>query len=127
FRCPVHFNGRANRMLLPAEAWSLSISAVPHDLEPMLEAARAVALELAEGREQAGAVHAIADRLTKSPLDVWVKGPLETPAASLALAYGLLKRSSLFVHEVAYLLGFDELRSFEKQFATRFTAHPRDV
>lgn len=127
FGSPVHFRGSTNRLVLPSSAWGLPISVEPHDLDSVFEPARNLAVEVAEGGVQTRAVDAIASRLTTLPLDVTALGPGESLLARLAFGYGLLKRSSLFVHEIAYLLGFDDLRSLEESFVSRFNVHPREL
>jgi hypothetical protein len=127
FGCPVHFRGTTNKLVLPSSAWSLPVRPVPHDLDSVFGPARKLAVEIEQGRDEARAVDSIATRLTAIPLDVTAVGPGEPLAAQLALAYGFLKRSALFAHEIAYLVGFDDLQSLEQSFISRFKVHPREL
>lgn len=122
FGCPVMFGRGPTCLRVPDDAWQLPIEPVPHELEHVHELAFERARTLLSNDAAAASLGAISMRLRRPPVLVQVP-PDElqhTLGARLALARGWLEHSSSFVHEAAYLLGFDSLRAFEAAFERRF-------
>lgn len=130
FGCDVGFGCPQTRLWLPASAYSLPIHPASHEYERELVLAHEHALTLVGQDPTATAcLHELSQALRSVPLDVRGLDSRSAKAltARLALARGLLERSASFVHEVAYLTGFDDLRRFSGAFMEHFGVCPAEL
>jgi Arabinose-binding domain of AraC transcription regulator, N-term len=127
FGCPVHFERAQTALRIPASACQLTIATAPHELEGGLAAASAAARAFVDGAAAERDLEALTVALATAPLDVRAVAGRASSAARLALAHGLLVSSRMLVHEIAFLLGFADLRAFEREVAERFGAAPRQL
>ncbi len=125
FGCPVVFGRAPSRLLLPGSACALPIESSAHELEQTLLLARDHARALAS--DEAPTSNAISEccvELGSVPLDVSALANDARLPALLALSRGLLLHSRSFVYEVAFLLGFADVRLFEQAYVARFHEPP---
>jgi hypothetical protein len=131
FGCPVSFGCSQTRLLLSESDASLAIAPMPHEFEQILEravehAGTIVGQDVAATRSLA----ALSERLRTVPLDVRAAEVDTSPEglmARLSLARALLEQSGAFAHEISYLLGFEDLSSFEQAFSKRFGVSPAQL
>jgi AraC-like DNA-binding protein len=131
FGCPVSFGCRQNRLLLSESDASLEIAAVTHEFESTL--GHAVEYAGALLRADSAAARSLGElwkRLRTAPLDVR-DGTEDSSSAGVtarvALGRALLERSGVFVHEVAYVLGFQGMPAFEEAFRKHFGLAPVEL
>ena len=124
FGCDVAFGRAQTRMVLSAEVSALAIPELPHAFAKLLDdAAKRASVFLDPCLGTPESIAALLERLISVPLHIEELRSIadfESTEARLALGRALLERSAVFVHEVAYLLGFASVGCFQEAYSSRF-------
>jgi AraC-type transcriptional regulator len=130
FGCPVAFGQAQTRLILSEAALDLAVAELPHEFDDTIERAGHYARGFVGSDAGARASLAALLQRLSAPLDIDALRESLTPGqldARLALARALCERSGAFVHEIAYLLGFESHDALERAFFEHFGAYPAQM